>query len=77
MNHKTGYEIRCPKFDGFTRELVEEVYVKWYKLFNRANNGAIQLHCEHPKPETIVFRNLTTGKRLKIGTWPETELGAD
>jgi hypothetical protein len=74
MNHKTGYEIRCPKYNRFTWTVVEEIYVKWYRSWYRANCDARQLTCEHPKPETVTLRNLSTGKLLRIGTYPETEL---
>jgi len=76
MKHKTGYELRCPKWHLYSRTIAEgEFLVKWFRTFHRANRAASWERSIHPKPETVKLFNIKTGKEIKIDTFPETEAG--
>ena len=72
--HKKGYEVRCPRWDLFTRKILDEQYVSWHRSFYMAQHTAQREKCAHPKPESVKLVNLVTGKEIKIGTYPETEV---
>lgn len=72
--HKTGYEVRCPRWDFFARTVLDEQYVSWHRSFFQAQNRAQQERSSHPRPDSVKLVNLSTGRELRIGTQPETEV---